>query len=90
MLVRGAAGATANFIQTLRQTLGLMHFKVQEHGFGIGCFAIDQLIAGRMPAFDRTKLNKAASRKVRRGLANVCAYADAINRHRSSLALPKS
>ena len=90
MLVGGAAGAAAHLVQTLRQTLGLMHFKVQQHRFWIGRFTIDQLIAGRMSAFGGTKLNKAASRQMRRGLANVCAYADAINRHGSSLAPRKN
>ena len=85
MLVRGSTGAAAHLIQALRQALGLMHFKVQQHGFWIGRFPIDQLIARRMPTFSGTGLNKAARRNMRRGLANVCAYADPINRHGSKL-----
>ena len=85
MLVRRTAGAAAHFIQALRQALGLMHFKVQQYGFWIGRFTIDQLIAGRMPAFRGTELNKATRGNMRRGLANVCAYADAIHRHGNKL-----
>jgi hypothetical protein len=81
MLVRGPTGAAAGLIQALRQTLGLMHFKVQQHRFWIGRFPIDQLVAGRMPTFRGAVLNKATRRNMRRGLANVCAYADSINRH---------
>jgi hypothetical protein len=90
MLVGRAAGAAAHLIQTLRQTLGLMHFKVQQHRFWIDRFTINQLVSRRMPAFGGAVLNEAASRKVRRGLADVCAYADAINRHGVSLAPPKN
>ena len=90
MLVGRTAGAAAHFIQTLGQTLSLMHFKVQQHCSWIGRFTINQLIAGRMPAFGSAKLNEAASRQMRRGLANVCAYADAINRHGVSLAPRKN
>jgi hypothetical protein len=42
-----------------------------------------------MPAFGGTVLSKTASGKMRRGLANVCAYADAINRHGSKLSTAK-
>jgi hypothetical protein len=62
-----------------------MHFKVQQHRLWIGRFPIDQLIAGRVPTIRGTVLNKATGRDMRRGLANVCAYADAINRHGSKL-----
>jgi hypothetical protein len=85
MLVRGPAGAAAHLIQALRQTLGLMHFKVQQHRLWIGGFPIDQLIPGRMPTIRGTELHKATRRDMRRSLANVCAYADTINRHRSKL-----
>jgi hypothetical protein len=89
MLIGEAAGAAAHFVQTLRQTLSLMHFKVQQHRLWIGRFTIDQLIAGRMPAFGGTALNKAASRNMRRGLADVGAYADTINRHGVQLSTAK-
>jgi hypothetical protein len=72
-LVNDATGAPAYFVQTLRQTLCLVHFKVQQHRLGIGCVAIHQLIARSMSAFGGTALNETASRNVRRGLANVCA-----------------
>src|SRR3984957_11727823 len=85
MLVGRTAGAAAHLVQTLRQTLGLMHFEVQQHGFCIGRLTIDQLIAGRMLAFRGPILNEAAGGNMRRGLANVGAYADAINRHGSKL-----
>ena len=41
LLIGGAAGAAAHFIQTLRQALSLMHFNVQQHGSWIGRFTID-------------------------------------------------
>jgi len=85
MLIGRTAGAAAHLVQTLRQTLGLMHFEVQQHGFCIGRLTIDQLIAGRMLAFRGPILNEAAGGNMRRGLANVGAYADAINRHGSKL-----
>jgi hypothetical protein len=66
-----------------------MHFKIQQHGFWIRCLPIDQFITGRVPPFGGAVLNEAASGKVRRGLADVCAYADAINRHGISLAPSK-
>src|ERR1700733_3573532 len=89
MLVRRTAGAAAHFIQALRQALGLMHFEVQQHGLWIGRFTIDQLIAGRMFAFAGAILNEAAGGNMRRGLANIGAYADAINRHGSELSTAK-
>jgi hypothetical protein len=89
MLIGRTAGATAHLVQTLRQTLGLMHFEVQQHGFWIGRLTIDQLIAGRMLAFGGAILNEAAGGNMRRGLANVGAYADAINRHGSKLSTAK-
>jgi hypothetical protein len=85
MLVCGPTGAAAHFIQAFRQALGLMHFKVQQNGLWIGRFPIDQLIARRMPPFRGTVLNKATGRNMRRGLANVGAYADSINGHESKL-----
>src|ERR1700677_4575375 len=89
MRVGRTAGAAAHLVQTLRQTLGLMHFEVQQHGFCIGRLTIDQLIAGRMLAFRGPILNEAAGGNMRRGLANVGAYADAINRHGSKLSTAK-
>jgi hypothetical protein len=62
-----------------------MHLEVQQHRSWISRFAVNQLIARRMPAFSGTVLNKGTRRKMRRGLANVCAYADSINRHASKL-----
>jgi hypothetical protein len=88
VFVDRAAGAAAHLIQTLRQTLGLMHFKVQQYRLWIGGFTIDQLIAGSMSAFGDAMLNEAAGGHMRRGLADVCAYADTINRHVVSLAPP--
>jgi hypothetical protein len=89
MLVGRTAGAAAHLIQSLRQTLGLMHFNVQQYRLWIGRFTIDQLIAGSVSAFGGAMLNEAARGHMRRGLADVCAYADSINRHASSLAPPK-
>jgi len=89
MLVGSTAGAAAHLIQSLRQTLSLVHFKVQQHRSWIARFTINQLIARRMPAFGGAALNKAASGEMRRGLADVCAYADAINRHGSKLSTAK-
>jgi hypothetical protein len=62
-----------------------MHLKVQQHRSWICRFAVNQLIARRMPAFGGTVLNKGTRRKMRRRLANVCAYADTINKHGSKL-----
>ena len=62
MLFGSAAGAAAHLVQTLRQTLGLVHFKVQQHGLGIGRFPIDQLISRRVPALDCAVLNEATTR----------------------------
>src|ERR1700677_1338536 len=89
VLVGRTAGAAAHLVQTLRQTLGLMHFKVQQYRLWIGRFTIDQLIAGRMSALCRPILNEPAGGNMRRGLADVCAYADAINRHGSKLSTAK-
>ena len=85
MLVHGAAGAAAHFVQALRQALGLMHFKVQQHGSWIGRFPIDQLIPRGVPPLGGTVLNEATRRDMRRGLANVGAYADPIDRHGGKL-----
>jgi hypothetical protein len=62
-----------------------MHLKIQQHRSWIGRFAVNQLIARRMAAFSGTVLNKGTRRKMRRRLANVCAYADTVNRHKSKL-----
>jgi hypothetical protein len=62
-----------------------MHLKVQQHRSWICRFAVNQLIARRMPAFGGTVLNIGTRREMRRRLANVCAYADTINRHGSKL-----
>jgi hypothetical protein len=88
-LVGRSTCAAAHLVQALRQALGLMHLKVQEDRLWIGRFTINQLIAGRVPSFGGTVLNKAARRDMRRGLAKVCAYADAINRHGSKLSTAK-
>jgi hypothetical protein len=89
VFVDRAAGAAAHLVQAFRQTLSLMHFKVQQYRPRIGRFAIDQLVARRVSAFGGAILNEAAGGNMRRGLADVCAYADAINRHGSKLSTAK-